>query len=93
MGLKVSSRIKRKLAEKHGINIAEVEQCFANRIGNFLKDTREKNETNPPTLWFIAEADNGKKLKVCFVHKDNDIYIKTAYQANGAEIEIYQRNA
>ncbi len=71
----------------------EVEQCFENRDGSFLKDSREAHLTDPPTLWFIAETNKGRLLKVCFVNQENKIFIKTSYEPNSAEIEIYNRKA
>lgn len=89
----VSHTVLRKLLNKHGVKIDEVEQCFANREGGFLEDTREKNRTMPPTLWFIAETDYGRWLKVVFIEFEDNrgIQIKTAYEPNAIEMEIYKK--
>jgi hypothetical protein len=43
-------------------------------------------------LWFVAETDYGRKLKIVFIQRsDGRIDIKTAYEANPTEIEIYER--
>lgn len=93
MALKCSSAVKQKLAEKHGVNLEEVQQCFANREGGLLEDTREDHKTDPPTQWFIAETDYGRRLKIVFILKDGDILLKTAYSPNDKEETIYTRYA
>ena len=62
-------------------------------ISNKLFDQREDHKTDPPTLWFIADTDMSKKLKIVFIQKDGDIILKTAYLANEAEISIYEKFA
>ncbi|PHQ25480.1 ADP-ribosyl-(dinitrogen reductase) hydrolase [Marinobacter guineae] len=91
MTLKCSSAVKQKLAQKHGVSLEEVQQCFANREGNLLEDIREEHKTDPPTQWFIAETDYGRRLKVAFMLKNGDIIIKTAYEPNQTEERIYRK--
>jgi uncharacterized DUF497 family protein len=93
MTLKYSSAVKQKLAEKHGVSLEEVQQCFANREGGLLEDTREDHKTDPPSQWFIAETDYGRRLKVVFILKNGDILLKTAYGPNQKEDTIYRRYA
>ena len=52
--LVVAAAIASKLHKKHHVSINEVEQCFVNKVGNLLYDTRAKTKTIPPTLWVIA---------------------------------------
>jgi hypothetical protein len=68
----------------------EVEQCFANRTKLFLIDDREENRTDPPTRWFIAETDFGRKLKVSFVPRGADMYLKSAYDPKQEWIDYYE---
>lgn len=93
MTLKYSSAVKQKLAEKHGVSLEEVQQCFANREGGLLEDTREDHKTDPPSQWFIAETDYGRRLKVVFILKNRDILLKTAYGPNQKEDTIYRKYA
>jgi len=95
MALVISPKIRNKLLQKHGVSEEEIIQCFTSRERGFLVDSRENHRTDPPTHWFIAETDFGKKLKVVFIQsRDNsDIYIKTAYLANEKEMEIYNNCA
>lgn len=93
MALRCSSAVKQKLAEKHGVSLEEVQQCFANREGGLLEDTREDHKTDPPTQWFIAETDYGRRLKVVFILKHGDILLKTAYSPNQKEEAIYTKYA
>lgn len=76
---------------KHSVTRREVEQCFENRCGNFLYDNRENNKTDPPTEWFVAETNSGRRLKIVFVPKDGKIFLKTAYDANPEEVRIYEK--
>jgi len=92
MGLKISPGIKEKLKKKHCVTEEEITQCFTSRTGCYLMDMREDHQTDPPTLWFIAETDYGRLLKVVFIRKDSDLIIKTAYAPNEIEIEIYNRH-
>ncbi|MFV0576063.1 MAG: hypothetical protein ACK5NC_11715 [Vibrio sp.] len=95
MGLVISVAVKKKLQVKHNVNEDEVLECFANREKSFLKDTREEHDTDPPTLWFVSETDYGRKLKIVFIHYNNEnkYVIKTAYPANETEIRIYNKYA
>lgn len=92
MELIIHRSIRHKLASKNPpVSKTEIIQCFANRTGVFLEDTRENNRTDPPTKWFIAETDLGRKLKVCFMQLEGDVIIKTAYQPNRNEVRIYTK--
>ncbi|MBI2603004.1 MAG: ADP-ribosyl-(dinitrogen reductase) hydrolase [Deltaproteobacteria bacterium] len=86
-----TGRIRQKLKEKHGVIPEEVKQCFCNRAGRFLEDTREEHRTAPPTQWFISETETGRRLKVVFVEDVDEgvVYIKTTYEPNATEEKIY----
>jgi hypothetical protein len=91
MALVVSAAVQEKLATKHDVTIAEVEECFANRNGRFLMDTRSRHKSNPPTLWFIAPSDAGRNLKVVFIRKGNDLHLKSSFEPDDVELQIYAR--
>lgn len=92
--LKISTRIAEKLKNKHQVTCNEVWECFLNRTRGFLEDTRLDHKTTPPTFWFISETDHGRLLKVVFIELDNGAYeIKTAYQPNINEVNIYEKYA
>lgn len=94
MNLKISLGVEQKLQEKHDVTRNEIEECFWNREHGLLEDTREQNKTNPPTMWFIAETDQGRSLKVVFMEIEQGIYeIKTAYEPNENEVAIYEKYA
>lgn len=60
-------------------------QCFANWDTSYapMIDDREEHATDPPTRWFVAETDRGRRLKVIFVwYEDGRIHLKSAYEAN-----------
>lgn len=92
-----SDKIVEKLQEKHNVAVSEVLQCFKNRDPGkkFLTDTREDHKTDPATLWFLAETNGGRVLKVCFIppHAGNgkSMEIKTAFEPNSDEIRIYAK--
>lgn len=68
----------------------EIEQCFANRKTLYLIDNREQHQSDPPTRWFIAETDFGRKLKVAFIPRGKDIHIRSAYNPSAADIAYYE---
>lgn len=91
MTLIISEAMRAKLASKHVVLENEVAECFANRVGDYLVDDREEHKTDPATLWFVAETDRGRKLKICFIPRNKDLFIRTAYDANEDEIRIYNK--
>ncbi len=92
--LKISAAIIDKLKRKHQVTASEIYECFLNRTKGLLEDTRVNHKTHPPTLWFIAETDHGRLLKIVFIELSNGNYeIKTAYAPNKIEADIYERYA
>ena len=93
MNLKISSGVRAKLQGKRPPVVEEeIVQCFANKCGRYLTDTRENNKTTPPTKWFISETDFGRQLKIAFIFNDDHVIIKTAYDPNKIEMGIYERH-
>ena len=90
MAIVISPKIFAKLAEKHSVSKKDVQQCFENRTGYLLTDSREKNKSDPPTQWFIAFTNDGRLLKICFVPRDGNQYLRSAYPPNEVELRIYQ---
>lgn len=94
MAIILSQRIKEKLADaNHRITERDISECFANRERRFVTDTREEHRTDPETLWFVAQNDYGVKIKVMFVRRDNDIYVKSAYRATEEVTAMYMRKS
>ncbi len=89
--LVISDGVASKLKTAHGVLRNEVEQCFFNRTGKLLVDTRALNRTTPPTLWFIACTNRGRALKVVYMQKGDVVELKTAYEPNPVESKIYAR--
>lgn len=87
----IASAILEKLSEKHGVTRREVEQCFENRVGNYLLDDREEHRTDPPTLWFVAPTNQDRLLKVMFIFADGNIHIKSAYDPSDAVVSMYEK--
>lgn len=88
--LVVSQSIQLKLLDKHQVTVREVEQCFENKLGGFLEDDREDHKSDPPTLWFIASTNRGRKLKVVFIPRDGKLFLRTAYEPEPAAIAVYE---
>ena len=84
-----SKAVQEKLRTKHQVEMREVEQCFENRLGEFLEDTREEHRSDPPTYWFVAPTNCDRLLKVVFIFLDGNVHIKTAFDANEAAIRLY----
>ena len=93
MNLIISSAIRQKLAGKQPpVNEDDIMQCFSNRTGKLLEDTREDHKSDPVTKWFISETDYGVKLKVVFIYRPGQgVFIRSAYSPNSEEIRIYEK--
>ena len=87
----ISPAVLEKMAQKHNVTRREIEQCFENRCGDFLEDTREDHRSDPPTLWFLAPTNNQRVLKVIFIFVDGNIQIKSAYDPIEIEISLYDK--
>ena len=86
----ISANVLAKLTTKHNVTGKEIEECFFNHMGQCVEDAREEHKTDPSTLAFISETNHGRKLKVVFILKDGNIYIKSAYEPSQADIDFYQ---
>lgn len=90
MALIISAKVLAKLASKNPpVTRDEINECFATRTGVYLSDLREEHASDPPTRWFISETYYGRKLKVVFIPRGQDIHIRTAYDPNPVELKIY----
>ena len=91
LNLHIDPAVEKKLREKHGVMPMEVLECFQNRLFGSLIDDRAENQTYPPTQWFIAETNAGRKLKVVYMFdkKLKQFVLKTAYEPNVQEEKIY----
>lgn len=91
MEIFISDVVFRKLKERHAVSEDEIFQCFQRLKTKFAYDTRDRNRTTFPTLWFIAETNTGRRLKVVFVRYGKDkAAIKTAYEPNDFEEKLYR---
>lgn len=87
----ISQDTVEKLQNKHNVSRREIEQCFENRVGNYLEDDREDHRTDPPTFWFVAPTNTERLLKVIFVFLDGNVYIKSAYEPSETVVKIYDQ--
>ena len=86
----ISPDIREKLEIKHKVSEFEIKQCFDNRCGLCLIDDREDHKTDSLSLWFVAETNRARILKVVFMYIDGNIHMRAAYEANPSEIEMYE---
>jgi hypothetical protein len=88
MALIITSVIAAKIERPdHGsLTRKEIEQCFENHCSGYCTDDREEHRTDPPTLWFVGETNQRRRLKVVFIQRDDDVVLKSAYPAT-QEIE------
>lgn len=88
----ISQKIQTKLDGKTPpVERREVIQCFQNRSGKLLFDTRPDHISNPLTLWFVAPTNAGRMLKVAYIPKDGQYYLRSAYDPNSTETAIYKK--
>lgn len=88
--LVISYKVRIKLSGKTPpVSENDIIECFANRDRSAIRDTRERHDSDPPTMWFIAENDYGRRLKVCYIEKDAQIIIRSAFVPNTEEERIY----
>ena len=85
----IAPDIRDKLLDKHQVKEGEVHECFFNVDGPYVEDTEEEHRTDPPTEWFVAQTDRGRWLKVVFVFRDGNIFLKSAFDANPKSMGIY----
>jgi uncharacterized DUF497 family protein len=89
LSIVITPEIREKLLKRHNVKEGEVEECFFNNEGVYLEDTEEEHITDPPTEWFVSPTDRGRLLKIIFVFRDGNIFLKSAYDANQKTISIY----
>jgi uncharacterized DUF497 family protein len=88
----ISAAVLEKLRTKHNVSRREVEQCFENKCGLYLEDTREAHQTDPPTLWFVAPTNEDRRLKVVFMFVDGNVHIKSVFNADDDSVAIYDEH-
>jgi uncharacterized DUF497 family protein len=92
MKIRMSEKTRQKLATKHGgVSDKEIRECFENREGLDLFDTRAEHLTDPLTRWFIAQTNHRRLLKIVFIPVKDSIEIKSVYEPNEEEIRIYHK--
>ncbi|CAM5779616.1 ADP-ribosyl-(dinitrogen reductase) hydrolase [Ottowia pentelensis] len=87
----IAPSILKKLTEKHSVTRNEVEQCFLNRKFPVLLDDLEDHQTDPPSLFFIAYTNAGRRLKVVYIQKGPNVVIKTCFEPTDAMVAVYHQ--
>jgi hypothetical protein len=90
MALIIPAKVQEGLASKKPpVTPGEIRECFATRTGRYLLDRREDHESDAPTKWFVSDTYYGRKLKIVFVLRGEDVVIRTANWATEDEMRIY----
>ena len=57
-------------------------------------DDRAEHKTRPPTVWFCSTTEEGRILKVIGIplRATKEFVLKSAYDAEEREIELYEDN-
>jgi hypothetical protein len=94
MTFDVSASVRAKLSAKvPPVSLGEIEECFINRENTWLEDTREEHLSDPVTLWFVAETNRGRKLKIVFIPRVPIITIRSAYDPSAKALAYYQKHS
>lgn len=91
--LKISDDVLEKITKEHNVKVSEVEHAFANRCAGLLEDKRAQHRTDPPTLWFVAPTNAGRRLKIVYMQIGLEIHLKSAFDPNAEEERIYAKYA
>jgi hypothetical protein len=95
MELLITDRVRDKIETGHRVGFLEAEEAFFNSdIGEYLLDDRTAHQTKPPTYWTLSFTTEGRLLKlvVKFDWQENVAWLRTAYEPNKEEIELYEAN-
>lgn len=90
----VTPRIVEKILVEHGVDVLEVEDAFNLWCGHPLIDDRPQHKTRPPTIWFCSATSEGRILKIVGIPDKNnrEFILKSSYDAEDWEIELYEEN-
>lgn len=86
----ISANVLVKLRDKHNVSVRELEQCFENKCGVYLEDTREDHQTDPATLWFVAPTNRDRLLKIVFMFIDGNVHVKSAFESDEDATQVYE---
>lgn len=94
MQLFASDAVKEKIISVHGVTFLEAEEAFNNFAGFPLQDNRAIHSSKPKTLWCLSETYDGRLLKLVFVPfpEDDVAILRTAYEPDDVEIELWNEN-
>lgn len=88
---RISPNVASKLQNRHRVTNTEVLECFMNRHGPVFRDTRREHDTDPPTMWFVAQTDRCRVLKIVYMEYPDHFAIKTAFEPTDGSDGLYER--
>jgi hypothetical protein len=87
-------KVKAKIKELHEVEIEEVREAFLSHIAcneRFIEETRKEHLKVHKKLWFIAETDQGRLLKVVLAEEGDSLELVTAYDPDEEDINYYEK--
>ena len=95
MPIVISDNILAKIGgEDHGgLTRKDVEECFENHPGKICFDNRPEHadRNGKPPLWFVAENNHQRKLKIMYVREGKTITVLSAYPATEKVQRIFEK--
>jgi len=94
MRLVATEAVKAKLWDERELDFGEVLEAWESCSGPWLIDDRERNRTQPPTVWELAWTDLGRLLKLVVIpHRKKGIAVlRTAFEPDEDEVKLYEAN-
>lgn len=88
MTFKVSKATKEKLLEKHRVHIYEVEEALEDeaRVQRRMSKNKKRRET---VYKYIGRTITGRLLQLYLVHKPDETWLMSAYEADNADRKLY----
>lgn len=92
--LEASNFVREKIDLEHGVSFLEAEEAFNNFSGRFLIDDREKNFAGAGrrTLWCLSQTYDGRILKLVIIPDNDSCILRTAYEPNQYEVDLWNKN-
>ena len=96
LSLEASNFVREKINSEHGVSFLEAEEAFNGFRGRFLVDDREKNFAGAGrrTVWCLSQTYDGRLLKLVIIpdYSRNRCILRTAYEPNHYEVDLWNKN-
>lgn len=96
MPLVISPAIRKKIGrdDHGGITEKDVRECFTNHCRGYCYDRRPQHldREGKPSMWFVAETNARRVLKIMFVRENESIVLKSAYPATETVQRLFDKH-